>query len=119
MGSLIEENTKKYETCLLYLNDIKAISLEGGFMITYNKFNILDVDKNRRVFTAENYSKLKEFYLHRTESIHIVGEYAKKCVQNYESALTYVNDYFTLDYERVFSKVFSKEEKRNSTINYP
>lgn len=111
MGSLIEENTKKYETCLLYLNDIKAISLEGGFMITYNKFNILDVDKNRRVFTAENYSKLKEFYLHRTESIHIVGEYAKKCVQNYESALTYVNDYFTLDYDEFLARYFPRKKR--------
>lgn len=68
-------------------------------------------DKNRRVFTAENYSKLKEFYLHRTESIHIVGEYAKKCVQNYESALTYVNDYFTLDYDEFLARYFPRKKR--------
>lgn len=111
MGNLIEENTKKYETCLLYLNDIKAISLEGGFMVFYNKLNISDVDTGKRVFTADNYSKIKEFYLHRTEQIHIVGEYAKKCIQNYESALAYVNDYFTLDYEEFLARYFPKKKR--------
>ncbi|SEQ97250.1 ATP-dependent DNA helicase RecQ [Hyunsoonleella jejuensis] len=111
MGSLVEENTKKYEVCLLYLNDIKAITLEGGFMVSYNKLNISDVDKNRRVFTKDNYSKMDEFYLHKTEQIHIVGEYAKKCVQNYESALAYVNDYFTLDYEEFLARYFPRKKK--------
>jgi len=111
MGNLIEESTKKYETCLLFLNDIKAISLERGFMVYYNKLNISDVDTSKKVFTADNYSKIKEFYLHRTEQIHIVGEYAKKCVQNYESALAYVNDYFTLDYEEFLARYFPRKKK--------
>ncbi|WMI64094.1 RecQ family ATP-dependent DNA helicase [Aestuariibaculum sp. YM273] len=111
MGSIVEENTKKYEICLLYLNDIKAITLEGGFMVSYNKLNISEVDQSRRVFTVENYSKIKEFYLHRTEQIHIVGEYAKKCVQNYESALAYVNDYFTLDYEDFLAQYFPRKKR--------
>ncbi|WP_308993910.1 RecQ family ATP-dependent DNA helicase [Mariniflexile litorale] len=112
MGNLVEENTKKYETCLLYLNDIKTIKLEGGFMVSYNKLNISDVDRSKRVFTVDNYSKIKEFYLHKTEQIHIVGEYAKKCVQNYESALAYVNDYFTLDYEEFLARYFPHSKKK-------
>ena len=111
MGSLVEENTKKYEICLLFLNDIKAISLEGGFMVSYNKLNISEVDTSKRVFTTDNYSKIREFYLHKTEQIHIVGEYAKKCVQNYESALAYVNDYFTLDYEEFLARYFPRKKK--------
>jgi ATP-dependent DNA helicase RecQ len=111
MGDLIEENTKKYEQSLLYLNDIKAIKLEGGFMVSYNKLNISEVDIERRTFTVEDYDKMREFYLHRTEQIHIVGEYAKKCVENYESALTYVNDYFTLDYEEFLARYFPRKKK--------
>ncbi|WP_456866780.1 RecQ family ATP-dependent DNA helicase [Galbibacter sp. BG1] len=111
MGNLVEENTKKYEVCLLYLNDIKAIALEGGFMVSYNKLNISEVAINKRVFTTDNYSKIKAFYLHRTEQIHIVGEYAKKCIQNYESALAYVNDYFTLDYEEFLARYFPRKKK--------
>ena len=111
MGKAAEENTKKYEICLLYLNDIKAITLEGGFMVSYNKLNISDVDKSKSVFTADNYGKMSDFYLHRTEQIHIVGEYAKKCVRNYESALAYVNDYFTLDYEEFLARYFPRKKK--------
>lgn len=111
MGSILEENTKKYEICLLFLNDIKAITLEGGFMVSYNKLNISEVDTSKRVFTADNYNKIKEFYLHKTEQIHIVGEYAKKCVQNYESALAYVNDYFTLEYEEFLARHFPRKKK--------
>ena len=112
MGEVVEENTKKYERCLLYLNDIKAIKLEGGFMVSYNKLNISEVDKNKKVFTLENYSKMEEFYLHKTEQIHIVGEYAKKCVENYESALAYVNNYFTLDYKEFLSRYFPRKRKK-------
>ncbi|EAS19378.1 putative ATP-dependent DNA helicase [Flavobacteria bacterium BBFL7] len=111
MGKLIEENTKKYELCLLYLNDIKAIKLEGGFMVSYNKLNISEVDTQRITFTVKDYEEMKEFYLHRTEQIHIVGEYAKKCVENYESALTYVNDYFTLDYEEFLARYFPRKKR--------
>ncbi|WP_299546928.1 RecQ family ATP-dependent DNA helicase [Seonamhaeicola sp.] len=111
MGNLVEENTKKYERCLLYLNDIKAIKLEGGFMVSYNKLNISDVDKTKRVFTTDHYRKMNDFYLHRTEQIHIVGEYAKKCVQNYESALSYVNDYFTLEYQEFLARYFPRKKR--------
>ncbi len=111
MGELVEDNIKKYEQSLLYLNDIKAIKLEGGFMVSYNKLNISEVDIERRTFTVEDYDKMKEFYLHRTEQIHIVGEYAKKCVENYEAALTYVNDYFTLDYEEFLARYFPRKKQ--------
>jgi ATP-dependent DNA helicase RecQ len=111
MGQLVEDDTKKYEQCLLYLNDIKAIKLEGGFMVSYNKLNISEVDTQKRTFTVENYEDMSDFYLHRTEQIHIVGEYAKKCVENYESALTYVNDYFTLDYEEFLARYFPRKKR--------
>jgi len=111
MGQLAEENTKKYEQCLLYLNDINAIKLQGGFMVSYNKLNISEVDIQKRTFTVEDYDKMREFYLRRTEQIHIVGEYAKKCVENYESALAYVNDYFTLNYEEFVARYFPRKKK--------
>ncbi len=111
LGVPIEENTKKYEDCLLFLNDIKAIKLEGGFMVSYNKLNISEVDTQQRHFTSEHYSKMKDFYLHKTEQIHIVGEYAKKCIENYESALAYVNDYFSLNYEEFLARYFPRKKR--------
>ncbi len=110
MGNVVESNTKKYETTLLYMNDIKALKLEGGFMVSYNKLNIDEIDKNRHHFTKKNYEKMETHYLHKTEQIHIVGEYAKKSVENYESALSFVNDYFTLDYDEFLALHFPRRK---------
>ncbi len=112
MGELVEKNTKRYEISLLFLNDIKAIALEGGFMVTYNKLNLSDIDKSRPTFLKADYQKMEQFYENKTEQIHIVGEYAKRCIKNYESALIYVNDYFTIEYEDFISKYFPKKEER-------
>lgn len=110
MGSVVESNTKKYETTLLFMNDIKAIKLEGGFMVSYNKLNIDEIDKNRHYFTKKDYEKMEAHYLRKTEQIHIVGEYAKKSVENYQSALSFVNDYFTLDYDEFLALHFPRRK---------
>jgi ATP-dependent DNA helicase RecQ len=110
MGSIVESNTKKYETTLLFLNDIKAIKLEGGFMVSYNKLNIDEIDKSRHYFTKKDYEKMETHYLRKTEQIHIVGEYAKKSIENYESALSFVNDYFTQDYQVFLATHFPRRK---------
>ncbi|NOQ74046.1 MAG: RecQ family ATP-dependent DNA helicase [Crocinitomix sp.] len=110
MGTIVESNTKKYETTLLFMNDIKAIKLEGGFMVSYNKFNIDKIEKDRHHFTLKDYAKMDNHYKHKTEQIHIVGEYAKKSVQNYESALAFVNDYFTLSYDEFLAFHFPRRK---------
>ncbi len=117
MGQVIEESTWRYEKTLLFLNQIKAIKLEGGFMVSYNRLNIEDIKaKEKPYFKVENYAKMDEYYQHKTEQIHIVGEYAKKHVENYEAALAYVNDYFTLEYDEFLARYFPK---RKSEIRRP
>jgi ATP-dependent DNA helicase RecQ len=69
---------KKCEQALLYLNHIRSIKLEGGFMVIYNKINISNIDNTRVRFTQMDYIKLKNYYEHRIQQIHIIGEYAKK-----------------------------------------
>ena len=70
----------------LYTHQIKSIKLEGGFMVSYNRLNIEDIDNSIPRFTNENFKKMDDHYHHKTEQIHIVGEYAKRRIQNYESA---------------------------------
>lgn len=45
MGKVVEGGTGKYEKTLLFLNQINAIKLEGGFMVSYNRLNIDDKRK--------------------------------------------------------------------------
>jgi ATP-dependent DNA helicase RecQ len=114
-GQIKEEDIKRYEKTLLFLNQIKAIKLEGGFMVFYNRLNIEEIDNSIPRYTTENFMKMGHHYHHKTEQIHIVGEYAKRRLQNYESALAYVNDYFSQPYEEFLSKYFPRRSKEIGT----
>ncbi len=96
-----------FEEALLYLNAIGALKLEGGFLIIYNPFTLerLEYD-NGRQYSAEEYRKLETHYSHKVQQIHIVGEYARKMLQNYHEGLAFVDDYFTLDYDTFLEKYF-------------
>ncbi|MGK0317486.1 MAG: ATP-dependent DNA helicase RecQ, partial [Saprospiraceae bacterium] len=114
-GQIKEEDIKRYEKTLLFLNQIKAIKLEGGFMVYYNRLNIEEIDNSIPRYTIENFMKMGQHYNHKTEQIHIVGEYAKRRLQNYESALAYVNDYFSQPYEAFLFKYFPRRKKEIGT----
>lgn len=98
---------KEIETALLFLNHIKSIKLEGGFMIYYKRYNIEKIDKNSHSqFNKDDYRKMEEFYANKVQQIHIVGDYAKKCIDNYASAIKFVNDYFSQNYKDFITEYF-------------
>jgi len=65
----------------------------------------------RTRYGKEQYRLLDEFYKQRIRQIHIVGEYANLMVRDYDAALRFVNDYFTLDFRKFINQYF-KEERR-------
>lgn len=107
------------EDALFYMSRIGAISIEGGFMVLYNAMTIERLEKdNHRRYRLDDYKRLNEFYTGKTQQIHIVGEYAKKMIDDYVSALQFVDDYFHLNYNVFLTKYFNgrKEElSRNMT----
>ncbi len=108
---------KEIENALLYLNHIKSIKLEGGFMVYYKRYSIERVEKDNKIqYTKEDYKKMDQFYAQKVQQIHIVGDYAKKCIENYASALKFVNDYFTMEYGAFISQYFPR---RKNEINRP
>ena len=40
---------------------------------------------------------MEQFYTNKIQQIHIVGEYARKMVHDYQAALRLVDDYFSLN----------------------
>ncbi|MBC8753909.1 RecQ family ATP-dependent DNA helicase [Kordia sp. YSTF-M3] len=115
-GETKNATIKQYERALLFLNQIKSIQLEGGFMVFYNRFNIEDIDDSIPRFTKDNFEKMDTHYRQRTEQIHIVGEYAKRRLQNYESAITFVNNYFSQSYDEFIRTYFPR---RKTEISRP
>jgi ATP-dependent DNA helicase RecQ len=108
------------EDTLFYLSRIEAIKIEGGFLVVYNRLTIERTEQdNKKRYTKDDYQKLHQFYENKVQQIHIVGEYAKKMIDDYKSALQFVEDYFHLNYSSFLHRYFpgsrQNEIKRNIT----
>lgn len=108
------------EDALLYLSKIGAISLQGGFLVSYNGMEIKRLVMDNKIrYKNEDYRQLSEFYKQKIQQIHIVGEYANLMVRDYNAALQFVNDYFQMDFKKFIAKYFkgnrAAEIERNIT----
>ena len=108
-----------FEEALLYLTKTGLLKIEGGFLVVYNTMQLHRLVERRTRYTKEQYRMLDEFYKQRIQQIHIVGEYANLMVRDYDAALQFVSDYFTLDFRKFIAKYFkegrSNEISRNIT----
>jgi ATP-dependent DNA helicase RecQ len=116
----IKATIEDIEDTLFYLSRIESIKIEGGFLVIYNKLSIDRIEQNNRVqYKEQDYQKLSQYYDHKVQQIHIVGEYAKKMIDDYTGALKFVDDYFQLNFPSFLSKYFKgdreTEIKRNIT----
>ncbi|MDO9464464.1 MAG: AAA family ATPase [bacterium] len=103
----IEVSIADIEDALFYLSRIDSIKIEGGFLVVYNPMTIERLEEdNKRRYKIEDYQKLDQFYENKVQQIHIVGEYAKKMIDNYREALQFVEDYFRQNYTTFLQKYF-------------
>ncbi len=98
---------EEIEDTLYYLSRIEAVKIEGGFMVVYNALTIERTElDNKKRYKVEDYQKLHQFYQNKVQQIHIVGEYARKMVEDYKAALQFVDDYFQLIFTSFLNKYF-------------
>ncbi len=100
------------EDVLFFLSRIGSVTIEGGFLVIYNRMTIKRLEKNNNIdYKVNDYKKLKEFYDNKVQQIHVVGEYAKKMIIDYKEALLFVDDYFQLEYDSFLRKYFPGSRK--------
>ena len=104
------------EEVLFYLILMDVISLEGGLLVFYSPMKITRLAEPSRRYTKADYEHLQNFYEHKTEQIHIAGEYAKKMLRSNLEAMHFVDDYFKLEYAEFLRKYF---RKRTGKIKRP
>ena len=112
--SLFQESTssQEIEDTLFYLSRMGALQIEGGFLVSYNRLAIKRLEHNNKIqYKQEDYRKLEQFYSSKIQQIHIVGEYARKMIQNYQEALQFVDDYFRLNGTSFIQKYFPGSRK--------
>lgn len=111
-------NLDDIEDTLFYLSKIEAIKIEGGFLVVYNRLTIERTEQdNKKRYTKDDYQKLNQFYENKVQQIHIVGEYAKKMIDDYKSALQFVEDYFHLNYTSFLHRYFPDSRQNEITQN--
>ena len=115
--SLNDVQIEDVEEALLYLSNIGALKLDGGFMVLYNAMAIHRLKDMKLRYKQDDYRMLDEFYRQKIQQVHIVGEYANLMVRNYQAAQQYVQDYFQMDYKRFISKYFKGERGREIQRN--
>lgn len=102
----VEVTLEDFQEALLFLAKMGILTLEGGFMVLYNKLEIERLADAKFRYKKEDYQKLNEFYRLKIQQIHIVGEFANMLVRDYDKALEYVRDYFHLEYKAFIKKYF-------------
>ena len=105
------------EEALLYLSNIGALKLDGGFLVLYNAMSIQRIKGNKMRYKLDDYRMLDEFYKQKIQQVHIVGEYANLMVRDYDAALKYVQDYFHMDYKKFIAKYFKGDRGINIQRN--
>lgn len=114
----VKATIEDIEDTLFYLSRIEAIKIEGGFLVVYNKLTIDRIEQNNRVqYKEQDYQKLSQYYDHKVQQIHIVGEYAKKMIEDYTGALKFVDDYFQLNFPSFIHKYFKGSREYEITRN--
>ncbi len=102
-----ESPISEYEKTLLYLHEMEVIELIDGLLIHYNRLNISRTEQNnKKQYTVDDYKTLNGYYEKKIEQIHIVGEYAKRLLSNNLEAISFTNDYFSLEYNKFLHKYF-------------
>ncbi len=118
--SVLQITESDVEEALLFLSKIHALKLEGGFLVLYSGMRIKRLILDNKIkYKLEDYKQLNEYYQQKMQQIHIVGEFANMMVRNYQEALQFVNDYFTMDYKKFLAQYFkgdrALEMERNIT----
>lgn len=118
-ASLYSRNikTEEIQEALLFLSKTGIISIEGGFMVIYNKLEVERLADSNLKYKKEDYKSLDAFYKQRIQQIHIVGEFANMVVQDYEKAMTFVKDYFFMDFKAFIKKYFDSDRQKEITQN--
>lgn len=115
----VEASIDDIEDALFYLSRIESIKIEGGFMVIYNKITIDRLETNNKIrYKESDYESLGRFYQQKVQQIHIVGEYARKMINDYSEALQFVDDYFRLNYTSFLSRYFpgSRQDEIKRTL---
>lgn len=94
------------QEALLYLYSIGALKLRGGFLVLYFSMEITRKNRDKKKYGDDEHKEMEIYYEQRAAQVHIVKEFANIMTKDYEAALQFVRDYFTMEYEKFVQTYF-------------
>ncbi len=100
------------ERSLLYLHDIKAITLQNGLGVFRQAFTLtLAPDAAGRRYTKADYEPLSLHYDQKNVQVHVMEKFARLGLEKIRTALKFVSDYFSFSHETFIRQYFPGEKK--------
>ncbi|MEZ0373065.1 MAG: UvrD-helicase domain-containing protein, partial [Candidatus Sericytochromatia bacterium] len=98
---------------LLQLHKLRVIQAEDGVALYYTRMRLTrPEDTAGRRFTKAHYQRLNTFYSHKIQQIHLVGEYARRMLQNPAEARAFAADYFQMEFKAFLKRYFKQPQER-------
>lgn len=103
--------TALIEHCLLYLHDLKIITLQNGLGVFRQAFTLnLLPESQKRQYTKGDYEPLSHHYAQKNVQVHVMDKYARLGLEKIKNALSFVSDYFSSSYDGFIRRYFPGEE---------
>ncbi|MBU1168670.1 MAG: RecQ family ATP-dependent DNA helicase [Proteobacteria bacterium] len=106
------DTTSLVEQCLLYLHDLKIITLQNGLGVFRQALTLSVLPESQtRQYTKGDYEPLSHHYAQKNVQVHVMEKYAHLGLEKIKSALSFVSDYFTSSYEGFVHHYFQDQKK--------
>lgn len=111
LTGIVQATSGEIMRALMYLKGVELIEIDGGFLVLYNAMQLERLEMDNRIqYKKADYQDFENYYIQRIQQVHIVGEYARMMMSNYEEAMTFVSDYFSMEYRPFIEKYFKGRE---------
>jgi ATP-dependent DNA helicase RecQ len=112
LAGLTFDRTALIEQCLLYLHDLKIITLQNGLGVFRQALTLsLCPESRNRRYTQGDYEPLSHHYAQKNVQVHVMEKYARLGLEKIKTALVFVSDYFSSSYENFVNRYFQDQKK--------
>ena len=100
------------ERSLLYLHDMKIITLQNGLGV-FRQAMTLEIlpESEKRQYTKGDYEPLSQHYDQKNVQVHVMEKYARLGLEKVNTALNFVSDYFSSSYEGFVKQYFPDQKE--------
>ncbi len=100
---------------LRYLHTLGIFKIETGLTVIQTRMSLERLEQSsQKQFTRDDYKSMEEYYLHKIEQIHIISNYARKMRDNYQTAMQFIDDYFSLPFAEFLQKNYPRHSERKA-----